>query len=186
MISKISSLLSRRIGVKLNSSDDEIEVFAYSIEVLSSLLINIVLLLIVAVILNKEIELFVFLVFFSGLRTFAGGYHAKTHAECILLSLTLFLIIALCSTYITDIGGIIVAVGIFLSTILVFWLAPSESENKPLSKNKRIKFKKISRLLIILLNLVVIVLFFYRIQTDNIYLTAVISLIFESVSLLKK
>lgn len=186
MINKISIFLSEGIGVKLNSSDDEKVVYAYSIEVLLSLLLNLLILSSAAYILNKKLELLIFIIFFSGLRTFAGGYHARTHMECIFLSFSIFVISAMCGTYLKQYGEVILVFGVIFSIFMVFWLAPSETENKPLSKNERKKYKAISRIIVITLSLSAVALYFMRVKTGYIYITAVVAMVIESVSLLKK
>lgn len=186
MINKISVFLSEGIGLRLNSSDNEKEVYAYSIEVLLSLLLNLLILSSAAYILNKKLELLIFIIFLSGLKTFAGGYHAKTHAECILLSLSIFVVSAMSGTYLRQYGEVILTSGVIFSIFMVFWLAPSETENKPLSKNERKKYKAISRIIVTALSLAAVVLYFARVKTDYIYITAVVAMVIESVSLLKK
>lgn len=185
MINKISLLLSEGIGSKLNSSDNEKAVYAYSIEVLFSLLLNLVILSITASYLNKKLELLVFIIFFSGLRTYAGGYHAKTHVECICISFFIFIISALSSSYLKQFDEIILIAGVLLTILLVFWRAPSETENKPLSKNQRKKHKVISRVIVLMFSCIAIVLYFYKGETNYIYITAVVSMVIESISLLK-
>lgn len=186
MINKISALLSGEIRLRLNSSDNETEIYAYSIEVLISLFINLIILSFTAFILKKTVELITFIVFFSGLRIFAGGYHAKTHIECISLSLCLFVVSALSSTYLMEYGKVILITGILFSVIMVFILSPSESENKPLSKKARKKYKTISRIMVIVLSVTAICLYFAKEATANIYITAAVAMSVESVSLLKK
>jgi accessory gene regulator B len=183
MINKISAKLSEGIRLRLNSSDNEKEIYAYSIEVLISLLINFIILSITAYILKKQIELVIFIVFFSSLRSYAGGYHAKTHIECVSLSLCLFIISALVSSYLMEYGEIILLLGVLFSIIMVFVLAPSESKNKPLSKKKYKKYKTISRILVIVLSVTAICLYLTK---TTVYITAVVAMSFESLSLLKQ
>lgn len=185
MINKISALLSEEIKLRLNSSDNEKEIYTYSIEVLISLFINLIILTFTAYILKKQAELIVFIVFFSGLRSFAGGYHAKTHTECIVLSVCLFIISALGNTYFIKYGKIILILEILFSVVMVFTLAPTESENKPLSKKERVKFKKISRIFVAILSVTAICLYFLREATGYVYITAVTAMSLESLSLLK-
>lgn len=186
MISKISILLSEEIGLKLNSSDNEMQVYAYSIEVLSSLLINLIILSIAAHLLNKWLQLITFIIFFSGLRIYAGGYHAKTHIECMSISFIIFIISAMSSTYLKQFGEFILIFGILFSSLMVFVFAPNESDNKPLSINKRKKYKIISRITVIILSLAVVFLYFVKVKTDFIYITAAVAMIIESISLLVK
>jgi accessory gene regulator B len=185
MINKISALLSEEIKLRLNSSDNEKEIYAYSIEVLISLFINLIILSFTAYILKKQAELIIFIVFFSGLRSYAGGYHAKTHIECMALSLCLFAISALSTTYLTEYGEVILTLGIMFSVIMVFILAPAESENKPLSKKQRVKYKKISRIIVILLSVSAVCLYFIE-AAGCVYITAAMAMSLESVSLLKQ
>ena len=186
MINKLSTILSEGIGLRLNSSDNEKEIYAYSIELLTSLLINLIILSITSILLNKKVELIVFIVFFSGLRSYAGGYHARTHIECIVLSFCLFTISAISSTYLIAYGETILICGILFSLVMVFILAPAESENKPLSEKKRLKYKRRSRIIVILLSIIAICLYFYKEAIGYVYITAVVAMSFESVSLLKK
>ncbi len=186
MINKISVFLSEGIGSKLNSSDNEKAVYAYSIEVLLSLLLNLIILFVTAYLLNKKLELLIFIIFFSGLRIFAGGYHAKTHVECMLLSFSIFVISALCGTYLKQYGETVLVLGIIFSIFMVFWLAPSETENKPLNKNEKKKYKTISRIIVVVLSLAAVILYYLRAETGYIYITGVVAMVIESVSLLKK
>jgi len=186
MLNKISVLLSEEISLRLNSSDDEKEVYTYSMEVLLSLLLNLIILSITAHVINKELHLFIFIMFFSGLRAFAGGYHAKTHIGCISISFLMFFISAVCSTSLKQFGEIILVFGVLFSVLMVFYLAPVESENKPLSKKDRQKYKIFSRIIVVVLSLTAIFLYFVKAHTDYAYITAAMSLIFESGSLLKK
>lgn len=120
---------------------------------------------------KKQVELITFIVFFSGLRSYAGGYHAKTHIECISLSLCLFLISALSSTYFIEYGKIILFSGVLFSIIMVFVLAPTESENKPLSKRHK-KNKTLSRIIVIALSVTAICLYLAKETTGHVYITA--------------
>ena len=186
MISKISVFLSEGIGSRLNSSDNEKEVYAYSIEVLLSLLINLLILSSVAYVFGKELELLIFIVFFSGLRVYAGGYHAGTHAECFIESLSAFVITVVCGIYLKRYGEIVLVFGVIFSVFMVFWLAPADTENKPLSKNERKKYRTISRIIVLILCFAAFVLYFTRAKTGYLYINAVAAMVIESVSLLKK
>ena len=185
MINKLSAILSEEIVIRLNSSDNEKEIYAYSIEVLISLFINFIIISITAYILKKQVELIVFIVYFSGLRSYAGGYHAKTHIECIVLSFCLFIISAISSTYIVEYGRTILILGILFSVVMVFALAPTESENKPLSNKNHDKNKKISRVLVLLFSVSAVCLYCFREATGYLYITAIVAMSLESLSLLK-
>lgn len=186
MINKVSAILSEEIKLRLNSSDNDREVYAYSIEVLLSLLINFIILAITAYILKKSAELIIFIIFFSGLRIYAGGYHAKTHLECISISFVIFIISSLSNNILKSYSEILLFVGLAFSVLMVFVFAPAETENKPLSKDERIKYRRFSRIIVLTLSIAAIILYFMRAATNHIFITAVVSMIIESISLLKK
>jgi len=184
MINKISEELSKKLSSRTGSTPEEKEIYAYSIEVLLSLIINLIILAFTAYTFKKIPELVIFIIFFSGLRTFAGGYHAKTHIECMTISFIIFSISALASTYLKSIGAITMIIGIISSILLIFKYAPAESKNKPLNGTERKKFKLISRGIVFLFSICIIVLYFYKAETNYIYLTAVIAMTIESISLI--
>jgi accessory gene regulator protein AgrB len=68
---------------------------------------------------------------------------------------------------------------------MVFVFAPTESENKPLSKKKFKKFRLISRILVIALSLTAICLYLTKETMGHVYITAAVAMSFESISLLK-
>lgn len=185
MINKISAILSEELSSRQKSTLDEKEIYSYSIEVLLSLIFNLVILSVTAIILKKIPELIIFIMFFSGLRTFAGGYHAKTHIECITISFIIFIISAMSSTWFIAFGKTIMIIGILASIILVIIYAPTESENKPLNSNERKKFMIISRGIVILFSVIIIFLYLNKVKTNYIYLTAVVAMAIESLSLIK-
>lgn len=186
MINKLSVLLSEEISLRLNSSDDEKEIYAYSIEVLFSLVVNICILTVTSIILKKQIELIIFTLFFAGLRAYAGGYHSKTHIECFAITLSIFLMSSLSSTFFTAFGKAILIFGTLFSIAMVFWLAPSESPNKPLSEKRRKRNKIISRAIVIIFSIAAIVLYYMKDKVGDIYITATMAMIIESISLVKK
>jgi len=184
MINRLSGKLSNSLGNSMNSTDQEKEIYAYSIEVLLSLILNLIIIFETAYIIGKIPEFIVFIIFFSGLRTYAGGYHAKSHIECMTESFIVFFISAMSSTWFKSSGEFIITTGIITSIYLVFKYSPSESENKPLNNSKRKRYRIISKSMLIIFCSVIIILYFYRIQTNYIYLTAVVAMTIESISLI--
>lgn len=183
MINKLSGKLSDILGDSMNSTEQEKEIYTYSIEVLLSLTLNIVILFETAYIIGKIPEFIVFIIFFSGLRTYAGGYHAKSHIECMTESFIIFFISAMSNSWFRAGGELIIAIGIVASIFLVFKYSPSESVNKPLNSNKRKKYKIISKSILFFYCSAIIILYFYRVKTNYIYLTAVVAMLIESISL---
>lgn len=74
-------------GIQHNTiSVEEKEVYLYGYTLLIEISLCLISALIIAIVFNKVVELTVFIGCFMLLRTFGGGYHAKTAKTCILLS----------------------------------------------------------------------------------------------------
>ena len=75
------------------------------------------------------------------LRSFCGGYHAKTHMHCYICSIIMITGILLIAKYFTfDI--IVYEFLLLISLILIFLLAPIEDRNKALDKDEKRIFRK--------------------------------------------
>jgi len=129
--------------------DDE-EVYEYSLEVLISTVLSLIVLLVLALATGTFFYTTLFLLGFIPLRLNAGGYHAKDHLRCfivLMFTYTAFLLLMhmLPYVYMTTVA----ASSAMLSVIAVFLLAPSEDSNKPLSADEMIPLKKRSRIVIV-------------------------------------
>jgi len=146
MSRKISSFFITR-GI---ISEDDMDVYAYSFEILISTLQSFLTLAALAFISRTSLETVLFLLGFIPLRMVAGGYHAKNHFRCFLILLFTYMVF-LILMYVIPTGAIIPTIisCCSLSVLLVFFLAPSEDENKPLTPEETILFKKKSTIAIV-------------------------------------
>ena len=92
---------------------------------------------------------------FIALRRFVGGYHAETQRKCLVLT---YISTFLCVTaiFFVPINFYIMGIIIVLFNVAVFYRAPIENKNKPLSATE----KKIYRRKAILISVLLSVLFF--------------------------
>ena len=67
-------------------SNEERELYEYAYEVLINQIINIIAAILIAVFMHALIHVFVFLVCYIPLRSYCGGYHAKTNIGCTCIS----------------------------------------------------------------------------------------------------
>ena len=89
-------------------------------------------------------ELFTTIVFtiaFKFLRSYAGGYHAKTRMECSLLSYAAVTGVLLAAKYIS-INTFISVVIWMAAGVIILWLAPVEAKTKPLDETECIVYRK--------------------------------------------
>lgn len=89
------------------------------------------------------VSILLFTLFYTPLRSFAGGIHAKTQFRCFIFSLIMLFLIALINKYIF-IPNYISYIALIFSFITVMLLSPVETPNKPLDKmEKKVYGKKV-------------------------------------------
>ena len=158
-VTSIITQMSKRISSffilnKIIKEEDK-EVYEYSLELLLSSLFNLGAVILIALFTRRVLEAALFVLGFVPLRSFAGGYHASTHFRCFLILLFTFSLFILVTYFIPN--NFIVPLTIvftFSSILLVFFLSPVEDSNKPFSDQEAKKFKKKSRLGILVYSLV--------------------------------
>jgi accessory gene regulator B len=126
----------------------EFQIHVYGLELLLSATINFVFVFIISIIFHVFTETLLFLAAFIPLRTIAGGFHAQTHRNCILLFTIVYFLFAWLIPIIPPIYLVqyILFAG-FISTILIWKYAPVETENKPLSDKEKVVLRKKSLIL---------------------------------------
>ncbi|MFI3214935.1 MAG: accessory gene regulator B family protein, partial [Eubacteriales bacterium] len=87
----------------------------------------------------------IFLISFSLLRTYAGGYHCKTAIQCYFMSVgTIFAVLMIVKytsqEYITPISVLLLLIGV----PLIWKLAPVGAKNKPLDEVEKQHYRKIT------------------------------------------
>src|SRR5690606_22865170 len=68
-------------------NEEDMEVYEYGLTLLIGTISKIIGFIIIGLLTGLLMEILVFIIFFSGLRLQAGGYHAKTVLNCFLGSL---------------------------------------------------------------------------------------------------
>jgi accessory gene regulator B len=81
-------------------------------------------------------------------RVYSGGYHAKTPQGCFVLSTFMLVSVMLLSRFLY-LSAAVYIISLFTSAIIIAFLSPTETANRPLDKTEKRVYKK--RTLIILL-----------------------------------
>jgi len=137
--------------------EEDFEVYQFGIESFIMKACHLISYVTIGLLFRRLPELLVFLAAFIPLRECSGGYHAKTPLKCYILScgtvitfLCLLLFIPVDKTQ----YSIILAV---ISSLILFFIVPVETENKPLSDAEVTYYKsKAGFIIIIELGLVLI------------------------------
>lgn len=122
---------------------EDIKIYAYGYEMIFSEVISWIITAIIAIAAKSVLETIAYMICFMQLRESIGGFHAKTHLGCIIIS-TVVYVMCLALLYYTPFEWykMIIISGLILHLILVLAIAPVEHPNKPFSENEAIKYRK--------------------------------------------
>lgn len=131
------------------AEDDETQNFyRYGIEITISSFVNIINILLIGIVTGEMFASIVFLLIFICLRSFTGGYHAKTYLKCILLLSVSFTVVDMLYKIINlRISKILIIISLAFSIITLLLFCPIENSNKPLGSDKKRCHKIISLVL---------------------------------------
>ncbi|MCL2564258.1 MAG: accessory gene regulator B family protein [Defluviitaleaceae bacterium] len=128
-------------------SRDNVEVCAFGFQRFLIFLLNISTYIIIGLVFNMLLESIIFILAYSPVRIFAGGYHAKSPVVCYLLGIPLFLSVLLLQHIAFEYSLFFIAAGI-IAAIAIARIAPIESPNKPLEDIEVRVYGKITKLLL--------------------------------------
>lgn len=115
----------------------------------------------IAILFNRTIEIISFLLFFSQLRKYAGGYHASTRIRCYLSSTSIIVSNCLIVTHIPELVSQILI--ILLGGVLLLW-APVETENKPLDDEEQKKYRQKTIQIFIIELIIYFILLYFKLE----------------------
>lgn len=157
IISKFTAGLTTRLVEKEIISNEDFDIYLFGLETFIMKAYHLISYFVVALLFGRIPELALFLLTFIPLREYGGGFHAKTTFRCYIIScLTVLSFLCLFNVIPNDIMqfSYIIAIGF---SILLFFIIPVETSNKPLDRIE-IKWYKKKATLILILDLLVIIL----------------------------
>ena len=182
MINNLSARLTDKLLTKGSITEDERELYIYGFFILLSHLMYLVLACIFGLLFECFIESIAFYVAFQFMRRYAGGYHAATETRCEILSTLSIVasigIIKLSKIY--DFKTILLFITI-ASMVLIFFLCPLDTPEKPLSEKEFKYFRKISWIILLVISSIIIVSYFFKFNI--LFTPCCVSLILESILL---
>ncbi len=152
----ISSILVKN---KLIEEEDSI-FYQYGFEILIDTVLQTILMLIIGILLGKPMETLVFLIIFTSIRRYSGGYHADSKLKCTLVSTFVMLISIEFPIFFTNRVSYII--GAILSIITIWVFAPVEHVNRPLTDEAKKHCRIYSRILTVLTAIAILVLNIYK------------------------
>lgn len=123
------------------------------------MVINVLTFILIGLIFGMVWQSIVFMLAYIPIRSYAGGYHARTQLKCYLLSIA-SIIAVLIEIKLIPWNGYICSIISLCAGMIIFWLAPVEDSNKPFDQIEITVYKKRTRIILVLL-LVVAFLFWF-------------------------
>jgi accessory gene regulator B len=170
------SIADRFVKHGIITSDDK-ELFSYGLQQGLVLLLNIFTTVIIGFAFGMVWQSVVFLIAYIPLRSYAGGYHARTQIRCYIFSV-LLIITALLGIWLLswiNLGSILI---VLFSGGIVYIKAPIEDPNKPLNQLEKIVFRRNSRVLLLILFGMIFLFWFINASISVCLMMAIITLSF--------
>ena len=151
------------------------EIYYYSINLLISTFLGTILLFITGYIIDSLILAIIYELSMSSSRIILGGYHCKTHINCIITYVSLFIILIIMTKYFIYSLRLICLIET-ISLITVSKLCPIENINKKLSPNEKKHFHKYSVIYILILNFFILLLWYINSMYVNFFINLLVIL----------
>lgn len=140
---------------KYQECDDlKLKKLNYGLQGIYSLIIKLTVVIIIAIITNTINQTLLFLLFYTGIRTYSFGWHAKTNLGCWSITIIVYNIIPiLIKNYIMPnlIGYIILSIA-FISMLL--W-SPADTPKRPLIRKKHRRRCKIITTIVVIIYIII-------------------------------
>lgn len=180
MISTLSKKITNTLIHKNSISKDDRELYEYGFFMLLSNLYFTVITCLFGLIFGVFFESIVFFVSFMLIRKYAGGFHAKTEAQCQIFStVSIFLSILIIRYVNLEKMSVLFLVLTAIASVLIFAFAPLDTPEKPLDTKEKNYFKKISYIILTILDILFVVA--YLLKWNGIFIAVSVAILFESI-----
>lgn len=133
-------LTDKLISMQIINAEEK-EIYSYGFKQGLLLLVNMITIIIIGFFFNMIWYSLIFMIAYSNLRVYAGGYHAGTPFRCYLFSVVMISAILWLIKSISWNGTILFIIAT-VSCIVILLMAPVEDANKPLDQEEKRIFKK--------------------------------------------
>lgn len=159
MIEKMASTIASTWKKSGTIPESDEQIYRYGVELLISTSANLLLLILASITTGHPAAFLPYLLSFIPLRLFGGGYHAKAHWSCILITVGAFSVSLLLNSVLDVTSSRIFCVGVgIVSLSTIHFLAPLPAPNKPLSRKEEKSYGTVARAYGILLLAIALIL----------------------------
>ncbi len=146
-------VLSERITGWLLANEaiprEDKEIYRYGIQQGMIALLNLGTTMVIGVVFGKLFESILFMAAYIPLRSYAGGYHAKTAVRCYFFSIVMISAVLGVMRYVTF-SGLICGCLTAISGSMIWFLVPVEDRNKPLDEVEKVVYRKRARVILLI------------------------------------
>lgn len=158
------------------------DLYIYGVEVVLLKFLHLATMLIIGILLGFFFESALYILLYSILREYAGGYHAKSRFGCYLISWLMMFSVIIILKHSSIIPDVPVYLSVVFSTAVILILAPMSAENKPLDDVEDRHYKRITTLILFIELL--IFLLFQLLDLHNYIIVTCLSMLSVSIMLL--
>lgn len=176
---KFAKYLLEKWILKQNISGNDKVIYLYGLTEGITIIENIVITLFIGFISGNLVQTIMFLLSYIPLRSYAGGYHAKTEQLCFVYSILLIIVVEIFFSYSNQISYTVSLAIVSISIFFVVIYSPLENEHKLLSITEKKIYKNIVILLLALESIVLLFCLYYK--QNSIYSGIVVAIIIEAV-----
>lgn len=185
MVDNICNFIICKLNEEEIISEEKNEIYLYGLQLFIATLIKAVGLFVLAIIMGAVKESIIFMIFFTSLRIQAGGIHAHSLLKCfittaIMLFTSIYIVKLIPYAHKLNIQIIMISTSI----LLVYKYAPVENENKPLSKEEYILYRKRSMITVVIGAIAILLNNSIPWVFQNYSTIAAMALLLESITLL--
>lgn len=141
MFYKASIYIADILEQQKNFMSEDKELYRYGIQQGLNLALNILTTMIIGCLCGMFCSSVLFLLSYMPLRSFCGGYHAKTHFRCYIYSVVMITCILLVVKYLTF-SALVYEILILIGVTVILLLSPVEDQNKTLDSDEKRVFRK--------------------------------------------
>ena len=135
MLNLVAQKATDRLLKNVEHINYEREVYIYGFELIISTLVCWIAILINAFLLSEILSGIIFIIVFSSLRTYAGGYHANKYGKCFVISNLFFFLLLIIKRISVEVNIYAWYVILLIAGIYIFKKAPIINKNQHIQKS---------------------------------------------------
>ena len=154
---KFAKYILEKFILQQGTSDNDKIVYLYGLSAGITILENIVITLILGYIFGNLIQTMIFLLSYIPLRSYAGGYHAKTEQVCFIFSTLLIIVVEIFFSIFFRFNYVELMGFVMITIFLIVINSTFESEKKSLSNGERKFYKRTVKVVLGLESIVILI-----------------------------